>query len=369
VEVLHGDNGEADAVALCTYQLDAATGGKTGGVTLLRVEEPPPSSGAAPPPRPAWRVLQQLQGAAVFDCRWRPAGAGDTPPFLASALAGGGAQVHALAEGRSSLALVAAAAVADAGTSLLSVDWLPGAGPRAVVSRSDGCLSLCELAGDGALVTTRTFPAHALAGVPIEVWMAAADPHCGHTVWSGGDDGALRGWDLRAPCGAPTFACTAEHGAGVCSIRWHPRRPHLVATGSYDEALRLWDDRAVRRGPLGALECGGGVWRLKWHPSPAFDSLLLAACMHAGFRVVDVGDGAVAAEGAEPPLAADSMRCVEHFTAPHASLAYGADWLRPAAGVGGASDDDVVGRVASCSFYDHLLTLWQPGLLAGRLGA
>ncbi|CAN0305599.1 unnamed protein product, partial [Scytosiphon promiscuus] len=131
-------------------------------------------------------------------------------------------------------------------------------------------------------------------------------------------------------------------------------------SGSYDEAVRVWDSRALRV-PVSTIPTGGGLWRLKWHPDPERGNLLLAACMHAGMRVLDTGldmsnplvhdslSGSV--EGGGEPEGRQEI--VSKYTR-HASMAYGADWCRLP-----ALSRSKHAVIASCSFYDSLLCLWQ----------
>ena len=114
------------------------------------------------------------------------------------------------------------------------------------------------------------------------------------------------------------------------------------------------------KSPLRLFELGGGVWRLKWHPSSSSPSLLLAACMHDGFKIIDTGlfspdvaDARDQCEGQEKAgqciLASYDQGKPETPTST-APLAYGVDWCR--------SDIDAK-LVCSCSFYDKSLQLWS----------
>lgn len=87
--------------------------------------------------------------------------------------------------------------------------------------------------------------------------------------------------------------------------------------------------------PTSVHDVGGGVWRVRWHPTDT--TKLLTACMHDGFKVLDVSG--------EP-------RTVRRFDA-HGkdALAYGVDWCQPMSS--GTGD-----HIASCSFYDHQLRSW-----------
>jgi len=172
--------------------------------------------------------------------------------------------------------------------------------------------------------------------------------------------------------------------------------PCLALPCHAPRALQLWDARNMKA-PLHVHHTAGGVWRLKWHPAPHASHLLLAACMHNGFHVLQasglpppsVDGGAAAAAGTGHALAAEvSLSAVCHYTG-HASLAYGADWVDaqaadagvpapyaasiatagttpPADGASTGTPAASCGRhdamtftVGTSSFYDHAFRLWR----------
>ena len=64
---------------------------------------------------------------------------------------------------------------------------------------------------------------------------------------------------------------------------------YLVTCHSYDENVCLWDTRYLSKKPISCASVGGGVWRLKWHPTKP--QYLLAACMHAGYKLLTNSPG------------------------------------------------------------------------------
>ena len=118
-------------------------------------------------------------------------------------------------------------------------------------------------------------------------------------------------------------------------------------TLSYDGIVRIFDNRNPQV-PLEEISVTGGVWRVKWHPSPARKRDLLAACMHNGFKVLRTGLGIVGNKGA-----ASGEKIIKRFEE-HTSLAYGVDWAFES-----QCKEAEESLVASCSFYDHSLFLWR----------
>ena len=146
------------------------------------------------------------------------------------------------------------------------------------------------------------------------------------------------------------------------------------------------------------MDVGGGVWRLKWHPT--CDALAVAS-MHNGVHLLDMPHASVAAittttsgsgGGADGVGSAGGRRRARAFPVVrtryggHGSMAYGVDWChsleasRNRAGGGwddqdhgdceGDGDDcedgggaegggDDWGAVVSCSFYDHSAHHWH----------
>lgn len=118
------------------------------------------------------------------------------------------------------------------------------------------------------------------------------------------------------------------------------------------------------RRPICVNATGGGVWRVKWHPSDP--SLLAVACMHEGFQILRWSvDGSLEAESGPDSV---KLETVVRYKGKHESLGYGIDWSYStttssrADDTGGAKQEKTEKLVASCSFYDHLLTLWKVAL-------
>ena len=110
----------------------------------------------------------------------------------------------------------------------------------------------------------------------------------GGFIFTGADDAAFKGWDLRAGLdrSPPAFVNSRTHGAGVTCVAPSPHDPHVVATGSYDDKVRLWDCRGIRRPTetCDGVDCGGGTWRLRWHPERR---AMACAAMGGGVAIVD----------------------------------------------------------------------------------
>ena len=125
--------------------------------------------------------------------------------------------------------------------------------------------------------------------------------------------------------------------AGVTSLLSDVYRENTLYSGSYDENLHSWDVRSMKT-PVATVRMGGGIWRIRQIPFSASDSsysgLIATACMHDGFKLLDSA----------------KMKIVSQYCE-HESLAYGLDLK-----VAKASNDLMF---ASCSFYDHLLKIWN----------
>lgn len=212
----------------------------------------------------------------------------------------------------------------------LSLDWNPSSTSIAV-GLSDGSASVVSFT-DSKLETVQEWKGH-----DFELWAASFDLHSPHLVYTGSDDCKFSCWDIRDCPANKVFQNSKVHTMGVCCISPSPSDQYSVFTGSYDETLRVWDIRAVSK-PVSetSVSLGGGVWRIKHHPS--LNGVVLAACMHNGFAVVKAsGDG--------------KTEVMETYKK-HESLAYGADWYK--------GKEQKRSIVATCSFYDRLLRLWMP---------
>ncbi|XP_062874174.1 diphthine methyltransferase [Trichomycterus rosablanca] len=255
--------------------------------------------------------IQRIDTPAILDLKWCHTAVSERP-LLGMATAGGEIQLHKLLDTQESSCALEWVLSTELGPDrlALSLDWSTRRGEsdtRVVSSDSTGALTVLSL-GEASLTAISQWKAH-----DFEAWISAFSYWDTQLVYSGGDDCKLKGWDMRMGPSSPTFI-SKRHSMGVCSIHSNPHREHIVASGSYDENVLLWDGRNMRQ-PLSETPVGGGVWRLKWHPVNEY--LLLAACMHNDFHILNCQQTLDGNEGPCPILASYIL---------HNSLAYGADW-------------------------------------------
>jgi len=232
---------------------------------------------------------------------------------------------------------------------------------RMVSSYSNGTVAVHDInlsltTNDDSISETHRWNAHTLFGCASEVWTTcfATNKHYSthdNIVISGGDDCKMKLWDLRTDCSKPINTIgDREYGAGVTTVSYHPFLENVFASGSYDESVRIWDMRKLSSGesqiPMASVNVGGGVWRIKWHPTNK--GRILVGAMHGGCRVIDA-----------PQLVTNNshdddqkVSIIKEFTE-HESMAYGADWLHTAGRYEAA---------ASCSFYDRQTFIWDASM-------
>lgn len=333
--------GNADAVEFCphrpfrhvlaaaTYTLQEQERDRAGSISLFSVDV------ASEDASRRLRLLYTVETAGIFDMKWSP-----KSPLLAQADAHGRLALRRLEQedGSDTGILLTDVSAEDISSSMcLYVDWNQTAESLSV-GLSDGSLSLVSVRED-RLEISEQWTAH-----QFEVWTCYFDRTSPHLLYSGSDDCCFSCWDLRESPPNIVFQNKKSHKMGVCCITQNPLEGNMLLTGSYDEFLRVWDMRFMAK-PVNEklINLGGGVWRMKYHPSIA--DVVLAACMHNGFAIVKVGSG--------------DATVMETYCK-HESLAYGADWQKSEE----VEQNGNSSVVATCSFYDRLLRVWQPENLA-----
>jgi diphthamide biosynthesis protein 7 len=252
-------------------------------------------------------------------------------------------------------------------TLFLSFGWHPSRADMMAITTSTGQVYLVHLQaleGDWVLKTepviTHTLETWcvAISPVPTASEQSTGQQTAGEStfrVYSGGDDSALRYKTCTWNDGDLTESLSAvesrSHDAGVTTILplfAQEDGRELVVTGSYDEHIRLFAVPAFGRPKkLAESGLGGGVWRLKLvdvdrkpNQSYTWRARILASCMHAGARVVELlrtaGD-------------AYQFRVLGRFEE-HKSMNYGSDFQT-------VREDTL--HVVSTSFYDKLLCMWE----------
>ena len=261
---------------------------------------------------------------------------------------------------------VSSISIDDPSLLVLSLAWSTCAAEPSTlaISLSDGRLGILNYKSPNSSLNLH---AHSL-----EAWTVAwSRKSCNdgvHQLYSGGDDSSLCTHHLACSLAVPesgnvpaieasnpTAYDNKTHSAGVTAIlpiATDTADEQIVLTGSYDEFLRvlLPATQSKRSTLLAKKRLGGGIWRLKLlspdelaHTGqPIFK--VLASCMHAGVRVVEVS------RRGELDW---TIRVVASFEE-HESMNYASDACMKLGEDGVRST-----KYVSTSFYDRKLCVWK----------
>ncbi|KAI2469155.1 hypothetical protein F4781DRAFT_395404 [Annulohypoxylon bovei var. microspora] len=275
----------------------------------------------------------------------------------------------------------------DEGVLFLSCSWHPYISELLAITTSDYQVHILQIDKSWNIHKTRTEP---VITHTLEAWTVAfssltpkrsnldVTDSLGEnlqqfTIFSGGDDSKLLAtncaYNLNRICGeddsieTPYPITTIKgHEAGVTAILPLDMQlaslDSVVITGSYDDHIRVFavNDQGMflQKSRLLAEEnLQGGVWRLKLislqkskgtADGQQWKALVLASCMHAGSRVLEI-TGNIITESCE-------IKVLGRFEE-HKSMNYGSDF-QPGSELG-----DRKLRCVSTSFYDRLLCLWE----------
>ncbi|KAI0893166.1 hypothetical protein F4806DRAFT_499359 [Annulohypoxylon nitens] len=266
----------------------------------------------------------------------------------------------------------------DEGVLFLSCSWHPHVPEVLAITTSNYQVHILQI--------DESWNAHKICDEPVithtlEAWTVAFSPLAPQnpehlTIFSGGDDSKLisrkchffpehihsEDDSIKTPWARIPMV---GHEAGVTAILPLDMKIDslncVVTTGSYDDRIRVFSMHdfytfVSRSGILAEKNLQGGVWRLKLinlqktvreeegQEGFRWTAQILASCMHAGSRVLEISGDA--------PSKSCEIKVLGRFEE-HKSMNYGSDF-QPGSELGNGKL-----RCISTSFYDRLLCLWE----------
>jgi len=318
-----------NVLAIGTYQVDKSDQDKFsdkqrhGSILLFRALEVEDDI-----EKDSFELIKNIETGAILDMKWYPLG----HPYLATCTSSGDVIIYDFSQ---EMKIKARACLEN--RVILSLDWncrrsseelKESAKKQLVISDNQGYISICDVdLQSGEIQIQEPLIKH-----DFEAWITVFDAWDNNIVYSGGDDMKLYKTDIRTK--QKIVFGKNEHNAGVTSLYSDIFQEHRLVSGSYDETLRIWDTRNTKF-PRLTYNAGGGIWRIRQPRDPTKKNILGLACMHNGFQIIEEGPK-------DCSLITDYKE--------HESLAYGLDFR---------CKDSSTLQLASCSFYDHLLKIWN----------